>query len=184
MLYLDARLSRSYPTVEIRVADVCLHPDDTVLIAALCRALVDTAAREWSSGVPPIPVPAAVLRLAAWRASRSGTTGELLDPVTASARPAVAVLEQFLNHVRSALAQNGDEEHTEVLLNRLLRRGTGAQQQRLALQQGKALHDVVTAAIDASHCPSSLIGDAAGRSPHIPSGPSPKLQYARANQQA
>jgi carboxylate-amine ligase len=161
MLYLDARLSRSYPTVEIRVADVCLHSDDTVLIAALCRALVDTAAREWRSGVPPVPVPAAVLRLAAWRASKSGTTGELLDPVTASPRPAGAVLEQFLNHVRPALAENGDEEHTEVLLNRLLRRGTGAQQQRLALQQGNALHDVVTAAIDVSHCASSLLADAA-----------------------
>jgi carboxylate-amine ligase len=161
MLYLDARLSRSYPTVEIRVADVCLHPDDTVLIAALCRALVDTAAREWQSGVPPVPVPAAVLRLAAWRASRSGITGELLDPVTASARPAGAVLEQFLNHVRPALAENGDEEDTDVLLNQLLHRGTGAQQQRLALQQGKALHDVVAAAIDMSHRASSLLGAAA-----------------------
>lgn len=156
MLYFDARLSRSYPTVEIRVADVCLHPDDTVLIAALCRALVETAAREWDYGVPPVPVPAAVLRLAAWRASRSGLTGELLDPVTATARPAGAVVAQFRDHVRSALAESGDEEQTDVLLNRLLRRGTGAQQQRLALQQGKSLHSVVTAAIAVSHSASTL----------------------------
>jgi glutamate---cysteine ligase / carboxylate-amine ligase len=161
MLYLDARLSRSYPTVEIRVADVCLHPDDTVLIAALCRALVDTAAREWRSGVLPVPVPAAVLRLAAWRASKSGITGELLDPVTATALPAGVVLEQLLHHVRSALAENGDEEHAGVLLDRLLRRGTGAQQQRLARQQGKGLQGVVTAAIGMSHSASSLLGDAA-----------------------
>lgn len=151
MLYLDARLSRSYPTVEIRVADVCLHPDDTVLIAALCRALVETAAREWDSGIPPVPVPAAVLRLAAWRSSRSGLTAELLDPLTATARPARAILDQFLDHVRPALAESGDEERVEVLLDGLLRRGTGAQQQRLALQQGRTLHSVVAAALEVSH---------------------------------
>lgn len=154
MLYLDARLSRSYPTVEIRVADVCLHPEDTVLVAALCRALVETAAREWDSGVPPVPVPAAVLRLAAWRASRSGLSADLLHPLTATPHPAGAVLEAFLDHVRPALAGSGDEEQAEVLLRRLLRRGTGADQQRLALRQGKTLRSVVTAAIGASHAAS------------------------------
>ncbi len=39
----DARLSRNYPTVEVRVADVCLNSDDTVLLAALVRALVETS---------------------------------------------------------------------------------------------------------------------------------------------
>src|SRR6266516_315467 len=38
MVYFDARLSERYPTLEIRIADVCLHADDAVLIAALARA--------------------------------------------------------------------------------------------------------------------------------------------------
>ena len=29
MIYFDARLSHKYPTVEIRVADVCLHAEDS-----------------------------------------------------------------------------------------------------------------------------------------------------------
>ena len=33
MVYFDARLSDSYPTVEVRVADVCLDAADTVMIA-------------------------------------------------------------------------------------------------------------------------------------------------------
>ncbi|MDT0323939.1 YbdK family carboxylate-amine ligase, partial [Streptomyces millisiae] len=53
MVYFDARLSRSYPTVEVRIADVCQDPADTVLLAALTRALVETAAREWRAGEPP-----------------------------------------------------------------------------------------------------------------------------------
>ena len=53
MLYFDARCSRRYPTVEIRMPDVCLDVSDAVLVAALCRALVDTSAEEWSAGGPP-----------------------------------------------------------------------------------------------------------------------------------
>jgi glutamate---cysteine ligase / carboxylate-amine ligase len=47
MAYFDARLSERYPTLEIRIADVCLQADDAVLIAALARALAQTEARRW-----------------------------------------------------------------------------------------------------------------------------------------
>src|SRR5579875_178642 len=54
MVYFDARLSQRYPTIEIRVADVCLHADDAVAIAGLARALVETAARAWRRGEHPL----------------------------------------------------------------------------------------------------------------------------------
>ncbi len=41
-VYFLARLSPRYPTVEIRVADVCLDVDTAVLLAGLARALVAT----------------------------------------------------------------------------------------------------------------------------------------------
>lgn len=151
MLYLDARLSRNYPTVEIRVADVCLHPGDTVLIAGLCRALVETAARQWRAGVPPVPVPAAVLRLAGWRASRSGIAGELLDPESGVPRPAGQILEALIDHLSPALADSGDDQQVKALLKQLVSRGTGAQYQRRHLQQSGALAGVVRAALAATH---------------------------------
>lgn len=92
MVYFDARLSRNHPTVEVRVADVCLYTEDAILIAALVRALVETAAGEWRRGVPVRPVPAALLRLALWRASRSGMNGDLLHPVDNRPRPAAAIV--------------------------------------------------------------------------------------------
>jgi glutamate---cysteine ligase / carboxylate-amine ligase len=58
-----------------------------VLIAALCRALVDTEARRWRAGADLPPRRTEMLRLAAWRASRSGLDDVLLDPRT---RPAGA----------------------------------------------------------------------------------------------
>jgi carboxylate-amine ligase len=48
MIYFDARLSASYPTVEVRVPDVCTEPDHAVALAAITRGLVETAARDWS----------------------------------------------------------------------------------------------------------------------------------------
>ncbi|MFF0437434.1 glutamate--cysteine ligase [Streptomyces sp. NPDC004327] len=47
MIYFDARLSATYPTVEVRVADVCLNATTPVLLAALIRGLAETAARAW-----------------------------------------------------------------------------------------------------------------------------------------
>lgn len=66
------RLSRHHPTVEVRVADVCLDQRDTVALAGLIRALVATAAGEWQAGEPPAPVRTELLRLATWRAGKSG----------------------------------------------------------------------------------------------------------------
>ena len=61
MVYFDARLAARYPTVEIRSADVCFTAEEAVVLAALCRGLVETAAREWQSGAaaPDVPTPAA-----------------------------------------------------------------------------------------------------------------------------
>ncbi|MGW0585700.1 glutamate--cysteine ligase, partial [Streptomyces sp. NPDC002920] len=53
MVYFDARLSARYPTVEVRVADVCLHAETAALVATLVRGLVETAARAWEAGEPP-----------------------------------------------------------------------------------------------------------------------------------
>ena len=37
MLYFDVRLADAYPTVEIRVADVCTEPEDALLVGLLAR---------------------------------------------------------------------------------------------------------------------------------------------------
>ncbi|MGI5131598.1 carboxylate-amine ligase [Pseudonocardia sp. CA-107938] len=148
MVYFDARLSRSHPTVEIRVADVCREIEDAVLIATLCRALVTTAAAEWRAGMPVDPVPIEVLRLATWRAGRSGLSEALLDPRTGRPAPARAVLDTLVDHVGDALDEAGDRDTVTTLLDGLLRRGTGAARQRaVAERSGGDLRAVVLDAI-------------------------------------
>ena len=148
MVYFDARLSRHYPTVEIRVADVCLRPDNTVLLAGVARALVETAAREWREGVEPVGVPSALLRLAAWKASRWGLRGELLDPQTHRPAPALAVVNSLLNHIRGALEDMDDLRRVEDLVDRVLAGGTGAVRQIEVLHRTGDLESVVRDAAD------------------------------------
>lgn len=148
MVYFDARLSRHYPTVEIRVADVCLRPENTVLLAGIARGLVETAAREWREGTEPVSVPSALLRLAGWKASRWGLRGELLDPHTHRPAPALAVVNALLNHVHGALADMGDLQRVEEQVDRLLAEGTGAVRQMEVLHRMGDLERVVADAAD------------------------------------
>lgn len=144
MIYFDARLSRRYPTVEIRVADVCLHADTAVLIATLARGLVETAAREWRAGREPAGHSVSLLRLASWRAARSGLTEELLHPETMRRMPAETVVRALLQHVGDALADSGDLDRAQETCAALLRGGGGACVQRALLERTGRLRDVVT----------------------------------------
>jgi glutamate---cysteine ligase / carboxylate-amine ligase len=143
MVYFDARLSEHYPTVEIRIADVCLRADDAVLIAALVRALVETAARAARDGGPPGYPRTELLRLAAWRASRSGLDDALLSPAGWQADKAGAVVAMLVEHVRDALVDAGEYDTVAGLLGTVLRRGNGAVFQRQAYARSGDLAGVV-----------------------------------------
>lgn len=143
MVHFDARLSHHYPTVEIRVADVCADAADTVLVAALTRGLVDTAAAEWRAGEEPLPLSVSMLRLMGWQAGRFGITGDLIDPRTSKPRPAREIVADLVDHVRDALRENGDEALVEEQVERIFTRGNGAMRQRAMLEKTGQLSDVV-----------------------------------------
>lgn len=150
MLYLDARLSRSWPTVEVRVSDVPLDPAVSAIVAGIVRGLVDTAACEWRTGIPAPDVPACAVRLANWRAALEGPHGQLVDPCTGLARPAPVVIGTLLDHIRPALRANGDEQVVERGVAEILAHGTGADQQRAEYARTGDLGAVVCSAVRAT----------------------------------
>lgn len=150
MLYFGARLSRHEPTIEVRVADVCLDVEDAALLAALVRGLVETAAAEWLDGVPPLAVPTPVLRLAAWRAALSGVDGMLLHPRTGKPARAADVVGDLNEHIRRALEASGDDDLVAAGLRRILTTGTGADRQHTAFRRSGRLSDVVLDAAEAT----------------------------------
>ena len=130
MIYFDARLSRNHPTVEVRVADVCLRAEDAALIAVLVRALVESAGREWRDDVEPAPVPTVLLRMAAWQASNFGLRGELLDFGSFRPAPAADVARSLVDFLEPVLSENGEIDFARQGVEEIIARGTGAAEQR------------------------------------------------------
>ena len=129
-VYFLARLSPSYPTIEVRVADTCLDAGTAVLLAGLTRALVATALAEARRGTPVPAVPARQVAAALAAAARRGLAGAGANPVTGQAAGAAALLSRLLDYVYPALSDHGDTETITTLLRRLDQRGTGADRQR------------------------------------------------------
>jgi glutamate---cysteine ligase / carboxylate-amine ligase len=139
MLYYDARLSEQYPTVEIRVADVCTDLEDAALVALLARALVETHAVDdraptWRADL---------LRAAGWRAARFGLAADLVHPVDGTLAPPRVVFDAAVEHVRPALEASGDLKLVVESFERLVARGTGATRQRRAFEVSQDLRAVV-----------------------------------------
>ncbi|MFI6074363.1 glutamate--cysteine ligase [Actinoplanes sp. NPDC051343] len=123
-----ARPSASFPTVEVRIADVCAEARDTVLVAALVRGLVDTVAGDGGGDGPEIPD--AILHAAHWNAARDGLAGTLLDARTGRPCPAWDLVQEMVRCVTPALRRHGDLERVTAGLDRIRREGTAAARQR------------------------------------------------------
>lgn len=147
MVYFDARLSARYPTVEVRVADVCLDPEHAGVIAALARALVETAARQWRTGMTPAPVGVTQLRTWSWRASRFGVEEHLVSPTTQAPAPAGDVVAELLELLHPVLAEAGEDERVQAVVAGILRDGTGARRQRDTYATRQDLRDAAKAVI-------------------------------------
>ncbi|MBB5867628.1 carboxylate-amine ligase [Allocatelliglobosispora scoriae] len=147
MIYYDVRPSHRYPTLEIRIADACPSLEDVVLVSALARALVVTAAAEEAAGKAPAAVTDELVRGATWRAARSGLRGQLVDPVAGESVSAPDLVRRLVKHVGDALDEMGDRDYVVGAVDALLRRGSSAQRQRRALGQGAGMTGVVAAVV-------------------------------------
>jgi len=143
MIYFDARLSARYPTLEIRVADVCTDVRDSVLLAALSRGLVETAAAQWRAGEPVPELRTGLLRAIGWRAAHSGLSGELVDPRSGKPVAGWQLVADLVELVRPALQRCGDEQLVADGVARLRENGTGADRQRSSFALRSSLRDVV-----------------------------------------
>lgn len=126
----SARLSENFPTVELRIADAQLTPDDAVAFAAIVRALVDHAVTNVEGGAERIRYTPGIVNGAIWMAARDGVKGNLIDPATGSAMPAFDLIEQMLTSIGSELTYFGDTQLVEKYVERLRRDGGPASIQR------------------------------------------------------
>src|SRR5262249_10903139 len=128
-VYFLARLSPRYPTIEVRVADTCLTAEDTLLIAAVVRALVATAIDDARHGRRIDPVPGSHVSAGLLSAAHHGLSTQVTGGLGRSDR-----MDRLLSRLRAtilpAMERLGDVEEITSGLERLSRTGTGADRQR------------------------------------------------------
>nr|BBH89943.1 putative glutamate--cysteine ligase 2 [Thermosporothrix sp. COM3] len=142
-IYWDMRLSERFPTIEIRVADVCLTINEAIMLAGMARALLHTCYQKVLNNEPFFPARQELLRVAHWRAARYGLDAELVDLETEEAVPAYQLVEKLLARIRPSLELFGDWDAVTRQVEKVLREGNGAKRQRRVYQRNHHLEAVV-----------------------------------------
>ena len=139
-LWWLARISERFPTVEVRVFDAQLTADDSLLLAALTRALL-------TSEISSQPMETDAIDTCLWLAAREGLDARLLNPMNGGVSDARSLLHLMLRVLVPALQATDDLEFVEDHLDRVLTEGTGADRQRRAFAEGgvDGLRALVTA---------------------------------------
>lgn len=150
-VYFLARLSPRYPTIEVRVADACLTAEDTLLLAAVVRALVSAVIDDIRARRFVRPESKAQLRAALLSAAHQGLGLSVTPRVRSRSRTASPwLIARLQERIAPALKASGDGEIVERGLDRLRRVGTGADRQRSLWVDAMSSEAFVAALADAT----------------------------------
>jgi glutamate---cysteine ligase / carboxylate-amine ligase len=133
----DVRPSARYPTLEMRITDVCTRLDDSVAIAALYVCILSMLHRLRKGNQRWRVYPRTMINENRWLAQRYGVTGEMVDFGIGHPVPFSDLLEEVLELVREDAERMdcvAEIEHAREIV----RRGTSAQRQQEVYQQAVA----------------------------------------------
>ena len=149
-IWWDLRPSARFPTLEMRIPDVCTRLEDAVCVASLYLSILRMLYRIRRSNQTWRTYPLFLLSENRWRAQRYGVQGTLFDFGRAELVPFTDLIDELLGLVSEdarALGCSAEIEHARVIAAR----GTSADRQvacfKQALARGasqeEALHSVV-----------------------------------------
>lgn len=150
-LWWAIRPSLRFPTLELRICDICTRPAQGVALASLFRCLVAAMATRPELAAPRSTHTRRIIDENRWRAKRDGIGAKLIDE---HARTTVAVPD-LLARLRSALepeiARFGCAREID-LLERMATEGTSARAQLLVYNEARAAgagrHDALCRVVD------------------------------------
>ncbi len=155
-LWWDIRPSISYPTVEMRICDICTDIEDAMCIAAIYASLVRMLMRKDQAGkLPEEPLTEVILENR-WVAQRYGTFAFFGDSSQESGR---IDIDDYVRNIVADIAEDaralGCEEETQRAI-RIIREGTSSDRQldlyRWRRHKGdsvkKALREVVDSVLE------------------------------------
>jgi carboxylate-amine ligase len=150
-LWWDIRPSSRYPTLEMRISDVCTRLDDAMTVAALYQCLLGFLYRlrrenqRWRTYAPDM------VHENVWRAQRYGAQGTLVDFGKGTLVPFPDLLEEIVELVSpDAIAFDVRDEIRHA--RKIVSEGTSADRQVTAYETAKAdgasEHEALQAVVD------------------------------------
>jgi carboxylate-amine ligase len=142
------RPSARFPTLEMRVTDMCPYLDDAIAIAALYQCLLSMLWRLKRQNQRWRIYPHMLVKENRWRAQRYGFDSGLVDFGKGAVVPYAALLEELIELVRpdaERLSCTAEIAHAR----RILDRGTSAHRQRAAYAKALAAGVGPQAALEA-----------------------------------
>ena len=150
-LWWDIRPSHAYPTVEMRICDVCTRLDDAVCMAALYASLVRRLLRQDREGALPPEPPTEIIAENRWLAQRYGVLAFFGDPRGGGRMDiddwTAELVEELAGDAR-ALGCEAELRHALAII----REGTGADRQvdlfRLRRLEGDTVEEALRHVVD------------------------------------
>lgn len=150
-IWWDIRPSSKYPTLEMRVTDVCTRLDDAMTIAALYQCLLSFLYRLRRNNQKWRIYPPSMIEENMWRAQRYGTGGTLVD----FGKRELVPMDQLIEEIIELIAQDAIEldVRDEVRHARsIVSDGTSAHRQLATYEQalagGASDHEALQAVVD------------------------------------
>jgi glutamate---cysteine ligase / carboxylate-amine ligase len=136
-IWWDLRPSSRYPTLEMRICDVCTRLEDAITIAAFYQAILATLYRLRASNQTWRRYRRTLLEENKWVAQRHGIHGELADYGVLACKPFADLLEEMIVLVGEQAARLGGLAEVEAARS-ILERGTSADQQLAIFGRARA----------------------------------------------
>ncbi len=135
-IWWDIRPSANFPTLEMRVCDVCTRLDDAIAVTAIYQALTSRILRLKKDNMKWRVYPAFLISENRWMAQRHGVSGQLIDFGSGKAVPYPDILEELIDWISEDAAALGclkEVEHAREIVTR----GSSACRQRNIYEQAR-----------------------------------------------
>lgn len=150
-IWWDLRPSVKFPTLEMRICDVCTYLDDTIAIAALFMCLTRFLYRLRRDNQRWRSYNAFLINENRWRAQRYGISEGLVDFGLGEVVPYADLLEEMIEIVRPDAEHFGCAEEV-AHARKVIERGTSADRQlaryRAAIENGESEADALNRVVD------------------------------------
>ena len=150
-LWWDIRPSHTFPTIELRICDICPRLEDTMGIVALYASLVRWLLRQAREDrLPPEP-PTEIITENVWLAQRYGVLAFLGDTMNGGRVDIADMVTRLVDDLSEDAQALGCENELRHILD-IIREGAGADRQidcyRLSLLDGATKEEALRSVVD------------------------------------